>query len=192
MVHLVCLTARQKKVCLVCCSFLPPPFLKTWESAHRDIASGACSAFAAAWEQVWKRCHTASWKVIKGSGAVRKPHTSGLSPGRFSGLSHIGRRPSFPQPGTELCCSIRDEWDEPPGFRAPLGSLRVANAGEELAKHFPESSAFFPVLPVQQALISGATAKLNRICGSLWFCDALPTFSQRFLTGKFYLRNLLH
>lgn len=192
MVHLFCLPARQKKVCLVCCSFLPPLFFWMWESADRDIACGTCSAFAATWEQVRNWCHAASWKILKGSEGLRKPHTSGLPPGRFSVLSHTSRRPSFPQPGTELCCCVRGEWDVPPGFRAPLGPPTVANTIKEIAKYFLELSAFFPVLPVWEALIFGATEKINRICGSLWPCDALPTLSQCFLTGKFYLRNLLH
>lgn len=134
---------------------------------------------------------TISWKIIKGSeGGLRKPYTSRLSQGTFAILSCTSLWASLPQPRTELCCSIRDEWDELPGFRAPLDPPRVANTREKLAKYFPVSSAFFPVLPVWEALISVTTLKINRKCVSLCLCATLPTFSQHTLKGRFYLRNL--
>lgn len=85
-------------------------------------------------------------------------------------------RPSFPQRGSALHCSTTGEWDELPGFKTPLGPPRVKSTREELSKYFPVSSALFPVLPVQEAPTSGAIAKINKTCGFLWLCDALPTF----------------
>lgn len=155
------------------------------------LSSGKRHAFATDLEGV-EIDVTILWKIIRGSeGGVRKLYTSGLSQGRFAMPSCTSLQASLPQPRTELCCSIRDEWVEPSVFRAPLDPTRVANTREELAKYFPVSSAFFPVLPVWEALISVTTVKIDRLCMSLWLCATLPTFSY-FLKRRLYLRNLFH
>lgn len=102
----------------------------------------------------------------------------------------LGGWPAFPQPRTEWFCSIRGERDGPPGFRAHLGSPRVVNARKEPSKYFPESSFLSSHPKKVSSLRPQKKRKKKRVCGSLWLCDALPTFSQCFSQGKFYFRNL--
>lgn len=171
--------------------FLPSSFFKMWDSPHRDISSGTSSAFATALEDV-ETGVTASQKIIKGSeGEVRKHHTSRLSSGKFAMLSYTSCRPPFPQPSTELWWSIRGEWDETPGFRAPLGPPTVAYARAKLAKYFSGSSAFFPVLPVWEALISEPQWKLTGLYGSMMPCQHFyNVFNQEIFISEIYCTKM--